>query len=229
MHAMEERDLKILIADDEKDLRQLLNDQLTGAGYLVIQAEDGNKALDLFKMEKPDMAILDIMMPGMDGLSVLAKIRETSEMPVLLLTAKGDEIDKVSGLRLGADDYLVKPWGMNELLARIEVQKRHLKLEKSAEKVITSGNLRMDFENGIIEKNGKVINLNAKEYHILMYFAQNRGKIVTKRQIYQGAWEEEYLYDDDTIMVQISHLRSKIDDEQEKHIETLIGIGYRFT
>lgn len=229
MHAMEERDLKILIADDEKDLRQLLNDQLTGAGYLVIQAEDGNKALDLFKMEKPDMAILDIMMPGMDGLSVLAKIRETSEMPVLLLTAKGDEIDKVSGLRLGADDYLVKPWGMNELLARIEVQKRHLKLEKTAEKVITSGNLRMDFENGIIEKNGKVINLNAKEYHILMYFAQNRGKIVTKRQIYQGAWEEEYLYDDNTIMVQISHLRSKIDDEQEKHIETLIGIGYRFT
>lgn len=229
MHAMEERDLKILIADDEKDLRQLLNDQLTGAGYLVIQAEDGNKALDLFKMEKPDMAILDIMMPGMDGLSVLAKIRETSEMPVLLLTAKGDEIDKVSGLRLGADDYLVKPWGMNELLARIEVQKRHLKLEKSTEKVITSGNLRMDFENGIIEKNGKVINLNAKEYHILMYFAQNRGKIVTKRQIYQGAWEEEYLYDDNTIMVQISHLRSKIDDEQEKHIETLIGIGYRFT
>ena len=229
MHAMEERDLKILIADDEKDLRQLLNDQLTGAGYLVIQAEDGNKALDLFKMEKPDMAILDIMMPGMDGLSVLAKIRETSEMPVLLLTAKGDEIDKVSGLRLGADDYLVKPWGMNELLARIEVQKRHLKLEKTAEKVITSGHLRMDFENGIIEKNGKVINLNAKEYHILMYFAQNRGKIVTKRQIYQGAWEEEYLYDDNTIMVQISHLRSKIDDEQEKHIETLIGIGYRFT
>lgn len=229
MHAMEERDLKILIADDEKDLRQLLNDQLTGAGYLVIQAEDGNKALDLFKMEKPDMAILDIMMPGMDGLSVLAKIRETSEMPVLLLTAKGDEIDKVSGLRLGADDYLVKPWGMNELLARIEVQKRHLKLEKSSEKVIVSGNLRMDFENGIIEKNGKVINLNAKEYHILMYFAQNRGKIVTKRQIYQGAWEEEYLYDDNTIMVQISHLRSKIDDEQEKHIETLIGIGYRFT
>ena len=229
MHAMEERDLKILIADDEKDLRQLLNDQLTGAGYLVIQAEDGNKALDLFKMEKLDMAILDIMMPGMDGLSVLAKIRETSEMPVLLLTAKGDEIDKVSGLRLGADDYLVKPWGMNELLARIEVQKRHLKLEKSTEKEIMSGNLRMDFENGIIEKNGKVINLNAKEYHILMYFAQNRGKIVTKRQIYQGAWEEEYLYDDNTIMVQISHLRSKIDDEQEKHIETLIGIGYRFT
>ena len=229
MHVMEERDLKILIADDEKDLRQLLNDQLTGAGYLVIQAEDGNKALDLFKMEKPDMAILDIMMPGMDGLSVLAKIRETSEMPVLLLTAKGDEIDKVSGLRLGADDYLVKPWGMNELLARIEVQKRHLKLEKSSEKVIVSGNLRMAIENGIIEKNGKVINLNAKEYHILMYFAQNRGKIVTKRQIYQGAWEEEYLYDDNTIMVQISHLRSKIDDEQEKHIETLIGIGYRFT
>ena len=87
----------------------------------------------------------------------------------------------------------------------------------------------MDFENGVIEKNGKAISLNAKEYHILKYFAKNRGKIVTKRQIYEEAWQEEYLYDDNTIMVQISHLRAKIDDEQEKHLETMIGIGYRFT
>lgn len=221
--------MKILIADDEKDLGRLLYDQLTGAGYSVIQAEDGNQALALFRNEKPDMAILDVMMPGMDGLSVLSKIRETSEMPVLMLTARGDEIDKVSGLRLGADDYLVKPWGMNELLARIEVQKRHLRLEQPKESIIVSGSLKMDFENGVIEKNGKMISLNAKEYHILKYFAENRGKIVTKRQIYEDAWQEEYLYDDNTIMVQISHLRAKIDDDQEKHIETLISIGYRFT
>ena len=221
--------MKILIADDEKDLRRLLYDQLTGAGYSVIQAQEGNEATRLFLSEKPDMAILDVMMPGMDGFSVLSKIREVSEMPVLLLTARGDEIDKVSGLRLGADDYLVKPWGMNELLARIEVQKRHLRLEKPKENVVFSGSLKMDFENGVIEKNGKAISLNAKEYHILKYFAKNRGKIVTKRQIYEEAWQEEYLYDDNTIMVQISHLRAKIDDEQEKHLETLIGIGYRFT
>lgn len=221
--------MKILIADDEKDLRQLLNDQLTGAGYSVIQAEDGMRAMELFLKENPDLAILDVMMPGMDGLSVLSKIREKSQMPVILLTARGDEIDKVSGLRLGADDYLVKPWGMNELLARIEVQKRHLKTEGPKENVIHSGSLKMDFENGRIEKNGKEIPLNAKEYHILKYFAENRGKIVTKRQIYEEAWQDEYLYDDNTIMVQISHLRAKIDDDQEKHVETLIGIGYRFT
>ena len=223
--------MKILIAEDEKDLRQLLYDQLTGEGYTVIEAEDGRKALEIFGSEKPDMAILDIMMPQMDGLSVLSKIRESSEMPIILLTARGDEIDKVSGLRLGADDYLVKPWGMNELLARIEVQKRHLKLDeaKGCDEVIVSGNLRMDFINGVVEKDGKVISLNAKEYYILKFFAENRGRVLTKKQIYQGAWQDEYMYDDNTIMVQISHLRSKIDDDENKHIETLIGIGYRFT
>lgn len=223
--------MKILIAEDEKDLRQLLYDQLSGEGYMVIEAENGKKALELYVSEKPDLAILDIMMPQMDGLSVLSKIRETSEMPVILLTARGDEIDKVSGLRLGADDYLVKPWGMNELLARIEVQKRHLKMDEAKEndEVIVLGNLRMDFVNGVVEKDGKVVSLNAKEYYILRFFTENRGRVLTKKQIYQQVWQDEYMYDDNTIMVQISHLRSKIDDEENKHIETLIGIGYRFT
>ena len=221
--------MKILIAEDEKDLRQLLYDQLTGAGYMVIQAKDGQKALELFKRDPPDMAILDVMMPATDGFSVLSKIRETSEMPVIMLSARGDEIDKVSGLRLGADDYLVKPWSMSELLARIEVQKRHIKSEKQKNDVIVSGSLKMDFTNGSIEKDGKALVLNAKEFLLLKYFAENRGKILTKKQIYGEVWQEEYLYDDNTIMVQISHLRSKIDDEKEKHIETLIGIGYRFT
>ena len=221
--------MKILIAEDEKDLRKLLFDQLTDAGYDVVQASDGKSALNLFESEKPDMAILDVMMPVMDGLSVLSVIRQSSQMPVIFLTARGEEIDKVSGLRLGADDYLVKPWGMNELLARIEVQKRHIRTDKPSCDVIISGNLKMDFENGIIEKNGEVLSLNAKEYHILKFFALNRGKVVTKRQIYQDVWQDEYLYDDNTIMVQISHLRSKIEDDNEKHIETMIGIGYRFT
>ena len=106
--------MKILIAEDEKDLRILLYDQLTGAGHSVIQAENGMQALQLFRSESPDMAILDVMMPVMDGFSLLAQIRETSNMPVIFLTAKGDEIDKVSGLRLGADDYLVKPWGRSD-------------------------------------------------------------------------------------------------------------------
>lgn len=222
------KNLKILIAEDEKDLRRLLYDQLTGEGYEVIEAGDGKRALELFNSEKPDMAILDIMMPVTDGLSVLSKIRESSEMPVIMLTARGDEIDKVSGLRLGADDYLVKPWGMNELLARIEVQKRHLKLDEEKKEVLVSGNLLMDFTNGVIEKDGKAITLNAKEFNILKFFAENCGKVLTKKQIYQEAWQDEYMYDDNTIMVQISHLRSKIDDEENRHIETLIGIGYRF-
>ncbi len=219
--------MKILIAEDDKDLRHLLYEQLSGEGYEVVSASNGKEAYDMFVSESPDMAILDIMMPLMDGFSLLTKIRETTEMPVIFLTAKGDESDKVCGLRLGADDYLVKPWSLNELLARIEVQKRHIK-QNIAAAVISAGDLRMDFTNGIIEKSGKPLNLNAKEYHILKYLSQNSGRVVTKKQIYQAVWQDEYVYDDNTIMVQISHLRSKIDDEQHKHIDTLVGIGYRF-
>lgn len=220
--------IKILIADDENDLRKLLCDQLMKAGYSVIEASNGKEAYDAFENENPDMAIIDIMMPFMDGLSLLTKIRESSNIPVILLTARGDEVDKVSGLRLGADDYIVKPWGMNELLARIEVQKRHLNIENDKQAVIVTGNLWMDFLNGVVKNNGKVINLNAKEYLMLEFFARNIGKVLTKKQIYQEVWKEEYMYDDNTIMVQISHLRAKINDEAHKHIETLIGIGYRF-
>lgn len=220
--------IKILIADDEHDLRKLLYDQLMEAGYSVVEASNGTDAYHAFQKEKPDMAIIDIMMPFMDGLSLLTKIRESSNMPVILLTARGDEIDKVSGLRLGADDYIVKPWGMNELLARIEVQKRHLNVDTGEQNVIVSENLWMDFSNGIVKNNGKIINLNAKEYLMLKFFALNAGKVLTKKQIYQEVWKDEYMYDDNTIMVQISHLRAKINDENHKHIETLIGIGYRF-
>ncbi|MCQ2470277.1 MAG: response regulator transcription factor [Ruminococcus sp.] len=219
--------MKILIAEDDKDLRKLLYEQLTGEGYQVTAAADGLEAYERFKSEAPDMALLDVMMPYLDGFSLLTKIRETSEMPVIFLTAKGDESDKVSGLRLGADDYLVKPWSLNELLARIEVQKRHIRQNTSTD-VITAGNLRMDFTNGIIENNGKPVSLSAKEYHILKFLSENAGRVVTKKQIYQAVWQDEYMYDDNTIMVQISHLRSKIDDEQHKHINTLVGIGYRF-
>lgn len=220
--------MKILIAEDNKDLRELLYEQLTGEGYSVISAANGKEAYDLFASESPDLAILDIMMPLMDGFSLLTKIRETSEMPVIFLTARGDEIDKVSGLRLGADDYLVKPWGMNELFARIEVQKRHMKSETLPSDVVICGNLRMDFQNGIIENNGTAIALNSKEYHILKYLSENAGRVVTKKQIYQAVWQEDYVYDDNTVMVQISHLRAKIGDDTNKHIDTLIGIGYRF-
>ena len=221
--------MKILIAEDEKDLRMLLADQLSSVGYTVIGAENGAEALRLYDKEKPDMAILDIMMPVMDGLSVLSKIRETSEMPIILLTARSEEVDKVGGLRLGADDYLVKPWSMNELLARIEVQKRHLKKDTEEKTVITSGSLVMDFGNGVVKKGDVILNLNAKEYYMLKFFAENMGRVVTKRQRYEAVWQDEYLYDDNTLTVHISHLRSKIDDDEKNHIETLIGIGYRFT
>lgn len=220
--------MKILIAEDEKDLQELLYAQLTEAGYSVVRADNGMEAYRLFASESPDMAILDIMMPIMDGLTLLSKIRESSNMPILMLTARGEEIDKVSGLKLGADDYLVKPWGRNELLARLEVQKRHIRQEQPIAKVYRTGNLLVDFENCVVKREGKTISLNAKEYLMLELFMKNKGKVLTKKQIYSEVWKDEYMYDDNTIMVQLSRLRSKIDDEEHHYIETMIGIGYRF-
>lgn len=221
--------MKILIAEDEKDLQTLLYTQLTEAGYLVLVADNGRDAYNLFVENKPDMAILDIMMPVMDGLTLLSKIRESSNMPIIMLTARGEEIDKVSGLKLGADDYLVKPWGRNELLARLDVQKRHIRQDMPESKVFSAGNLLADFENCVVKKSGETLSLNAKEYLMLEFFMKNKGKVLTKKQIYQEVWKDEYMYDDNTIMVQLSRLRSKIDDNEHHYIETLIGIGYRFS
>lgn len=217
--------IKILIADDENDLRKLLQDQLVEAGYSVIEASDGKEAYEAFENENPDMAIIDIMMPFMDGLSLLAKIRENSDIPVILLTARGDEIDKVSGLRLGADDYIVKPWGMNELLARIEVQKRHLNIETAKQSVIVRGNLWMDFSNGVVKNNGEIINLNAKEYLILEFFARNMGKVLTKKQIYQEVWKEEYMYDDKVMKHLALELNSKEEIQKNEEAKRMLLVS----
>lgn len=151
-------------------------------------------------------------------------------MPVIFVTARGEEYDRVLGLSQGADDYLVKPFSLAELSARVAVQKRHLERNMPEQpKQLVVGNLEIDFEAGTVKRSGETLVLNAKEYLILKYFVENRNKVLTKRQIYQAVWGEEYLFDDNTIMVQISHLRGKIEDNQFHYIQTLKGIGYRFT
>lgn len=221
--------MKILVAEDEEDIRNLIREQLEIEGYQVLLAENGAQALQMVEEYRPDMALLDIMMPKVDGLSVLRKIRETSEMPVIFVTARGEEFDKISGLAQGADDYLVKPFSLAELSARIHVQRRHLlKAGASEGEVLRIGNLILDFDGGVVKRGQTILSLNAKEYLILKYFVENRNKVLTKRQIYQAVWDEEFLFDDNTVMVQISHLRGKIEDEEFRYIQTLKGIGYRF-
>lgn len=223
--------IKILVADDETDILNLMKVQLTAEGYEVFAASDGITAFQLYQKEKIDIAVLDIMMPGMDGLTFLRKIRETSQIPVIFVTARGDELDKVAGLSQGADDYLVKPFGLAELSARVAVQVRHLQRENqtSKEEIYHIGETEIDFSRGIVKKAGENIELNAKEFLLLKYFIENKGKVLTKKQIYQAVWEEEYMYDDNTIMVHLSRLRNKIEEnpKEPKYLITLRGIGYK--
>lgn len=223
--------MRILVADDEPDILNVIKLHLSEEGYDVIAVSDGMAAYHIFEKENIDIAILDIMMPGMDGLTFLRKIRETSDMPVIFITARGEEIDRVAGLSQGADDYLVKPFGLSELSARVAVQIRHLKREKQNQKseIYQIGENEIDLVAGTVRKAGENITLNAKEFLLLKYLIENRGKVLTKKQIYQAVWEEEYLYDDNTIMVHLSRLRSKIErnPKEPEYLLTLKGIGYK--
>lgn len=235
----------ILVAEDEEDIRNMIEEQLVMEGYEVRKAADGYEALQLIKNEHIDLALLDVMMPKLDGFSVLRKIRDTSEMPVIFVTARGEEMDKVSGLSMGADDYLVKPFGMAELSARVAVQCRHIskqssmnrfesnskvsQINQTKQRCLNCGDLTLDIDRGTVSKCKKELNLNAKEYLLLRYFLENKGRVLTKRQIYQAVWGDDYLYDDNTIMVHLSRLRNKIEDnpKEPKYLITMKGIGYK--
>jgi len=226
--------VNILVAEDEKNILDLITEQLKMEGYTIYQASSGLKAWNIFQKETIDLALLDIMMPGMDGLTLLRKIRENSEIPVIFLTARGEEMDKVSGLSLGADDYMVKPFGLAELSARVAVQLRHLNKVKQPDsnvEILVCGELCLDKLHGILRKRGNEIELNAKEYLLLAYMMENQELIITKRQMYQAVWEDKYIYDDNTIMVHLSHIRNKIEEnsKEPQYLITFRGVGYKLT
>lgn len=225
--------MNILIAEDEKDLRELLKINLEKENYRVLCAKDGQEALELFKTSKIDLAIFDIMMPVLDGLNLLRKVREFSNVPIILLTAKGEEMDKVLGFGLGADDYLVKPFSMAELVVRIaaRLRGRQDNTMPSASHLIVVGDLTLDTDACCLFKNGVPIDLNAKEYLLIKLFMENPEKVFTKKQLYGAVWQDEYYYDDNTIMVHISRIRNKIekDSNDKVYIKTIKGIGYKLT
>jgi len=222
---------KILIAEDEEDIRQLLSIHLENEGYDVYQAADGLEALELFYKEDIDLMLLDVMMPKIDGFKVLTKIRENSDIPVIFLTARSEEEDKILGLGLGADDYVVKPFSLLEIASRVNAQLRRFFKYSSKEKkaIIQNGDLKIDLENYVILKNDSVIELNPKEFKLMTLFMENVGKVYTKKQLYETIWEDIYYGDSNTIMVHISHLREKIETnpKEPKYLKTIRGIGYR--
>lgn len=226
--------MNILISEDEYDIRNLLKISLEDEGYRVFEAEDGIKALNILKKEDVDLAILDVMMPRLDGFNLLRKIRETSTMPVIFLTARTADMDKVLGLSLGADDYLAKPFSVSELLARVAAQLRRSSEYSSPKQkeatYIEYGDLRLNKDGCCLYKQGNLIELNAKEYKLVLLLMENPQKVFTKKQLYNAVWDEDYYYDDNTIMVHISHIRSKIesDPQNPEYLKTIRGIGYKF-
>jgi len=225
--------MNILIADDEEDIRNLIKISLEENGYSVLTAQNGREAWDILASQDVHLAILDVMMPVMDGFNLLRKIREHSTIPVIFLTARTDEIDKVLGRGLGADDYIAKPFSVAELLARVGAQLRrnneYLSTKEKSPVIITYGDLSVDKEKCCAYKNGKPIELGAKEYKLLLFFLEHPEKVFTKRQLYQAVWDEEYYFDDNTIMVHISRIRNRIEDDPQnpKYLKTIRGIGYK--
>lgn len=227
---------RVLIIDDDNELCALMKKCVEQEDMVALTASGGMAGLRIANENRGNLAlvILDVMMPDLDGFQVLQKIRESSNVPVLMLTAKSDEENKVSGLRLGADDYLTKPFSIKELMARVNsLIRRYTTLNHGAETVsecMTLKNMVIDKGNRIVTVDGNPITLTGKEFDLLLFLAANKGRVFTKKQIYTQVWEEDYAFDDSNIMSFISKLRKKIepDPEQPFYIQTVRGVGYRF-
>ncbi len=221
---------KILIADDEAEIRSLLRLYLENDGYTVIEAKDGAEALIKVKEQSPDLCVLDIMMPEMDGYQVLRKIRETNNIPVIILSAKDADSEKILGLNLGADDYISKPFNPLEAVARINSNLRRfysLGANEVKAEVIKVRDLELNPESCSLKKGGTTIELTSVEYRIMELFMTHPGRVFTKQQIYETGWGDEYFIADNNIMVCISKLRAKLSDDPSEYIKTMRGLGYR--
>lgn len=223
---------KILVVDDEERMVRFIRLNLEHDGFRVSEAFDGRQALDQLRTESPDLVLLDVMMPGLDGFEVLQMIREVSKIPVLMLTAKGEEDDRVRGLELGADDYITKPFSPRELVSRVKAVLRRTE----ASSVSTHGlievddRLKLDFERREIWLDGKLVKLRPTEYRLLYHLVQNAGWVVTHDQLLTKVWGYEYRDEPHYVRLYINYLRKKLekDPSNPKYILTERGVGYRF-
>ena len=225
----------ILIVDDDKDIIDLLKLFLEMENFFVVEASNGEVALKCLEENHIDLAIVDIMMPKMDGYQLIKKIRETLQFPIHILSAKSQEVDKIIGLGIGADDFITKPFSALEIIARVQAHLRRSyefndRAVEGKEKQIHMGDLVLDHHSCTLYKSSESISLSATEYKILTLFMEEPGRIFTKKQIFENVWSDYYCADDNTIMVHISRLREKLEDSPKNpvYIKTIRGLGYRF-
>ncbi len=220
---------RIMIVDDDANICELVRLYLEKEGYETVVCLDGEKALNEFKNRQPDMAILDIMMPKVDGITVCREIRKTSDMPIIMLTAKGETFDKVLGLELGADDYIVKPFEGKELVARVKAVLRRYMKDEDELKVIEYKNLSINLTNYELTVGGNVIETPPKELELLYFLASHPNRVFTREQLLEDVWGFDYYGDSRTIDVHVKRLREKLEGfEDAWELRTVWGVGYKF-
>lgn len=221
---------QILVVDDEPKIVELIKLYLEMQNYKVFCAYDGEEAWSIWKKEKIHMVLADIMMPRMDGYSLVENIRKESNVPIIFLSAKTELSDKIKGLSLGTDDYIVKPFDALEVVARTQANLRRCygsQENVSEVKELTCRNLSLDTDKCILKQDDRHIELTALEYRIMRFFMENKGRVLTKNQIYEAVWEDGSFPDDNSIMVAVSKLRTKLNDDEYHYIRTIRGLGYR--
>lgn len=225
---------KILVVDDEKPISDIIKFNLVKEGYNVVCAFDGDEALKMVYQVNPDLVILDVMLPKLDGFQVCRKVRESFSMPIIMLTAKEEEVDKVLGLELGADDYITKPFGMRELIARVKANLRRIEIavvpEDTSSSIITSANLSINLERYEVKKDDEIIELTLREFELLKFLSTQENQIFTREQLLKDVWGYEYFGDIRTVDVTVRRLREKVEDDSSspKFIMTKRGVGYYF-
>ncbi len=230
---------KILVVEDEPTLVETLQYNLSRQDYEVITAVDGQEALDLARREHPDLVVLDLMLPTIDGIEVCRLLRQEMSVPILMLTARDEEVDKVVGLEVGADDYMTKPFSMRELMARVKAllrRERLIRQELSAgtgiidQEILTSGDLAIDLSRREVKRNGEILSLKPREYELLVFLMRHRGRVLSRQLILERVWGWDYDGGSRTVDVHVHWLRERIepDPKNPRRIVTVRGVGYRF-
>ncbi len=217
----------ILVVDDEENIVQLARLYLNREGFRVEAAHDGAQALEKAKSLRPDLIILDLMMPEMDGLSVCKELRKNSNVPIIILTARGDDVDRVVGLELGADDYVTKPFNPRELVARVKAVLRRARQEAPSQPVLEADGLRLDTARREVTVGGKPVTLRAKEFDLLAAFMRHSGIVLDRERLLQMVWGTDYYGDTRTIDVHVAWLREKLARAKRVKIQTVWGVGYK--
>ena len=221
----------VLVVDDEETIREIVVTYLKRDGYRTLEAADGDRARELIEKERPDLVVLDVMLPGTDGLELCRRIRAGSHLPVIMLTARGEESDRIVGLELGADDYVTKPFSSRELVARMRaVLRRRGEPEEVTPAALEAGPVRMDVDRHVVTVSGSKVDLPLKEFDLLEMLLRNAGRVLTRMQLIDRVWGADYVGDTKTLDVHVKRLRAKIEPDPgaPRYLVTVRGLGYKF-